>query len=90
MSFTGIFAPGGRLCSDTVPAGEEGIVYADCDIEAVIAPRLRHDLAGHYNRSDILTLNLNRAPLHPLAERAPGNEPLHAVLPEPFPPPAEG
>jgi len=68
MSFTGIFAPGGRLCSATVAPGEEGIVYAECDIEAIIAPKLRHDVAGHYNRSDVLTLNLNRAPLQPLVE----------------------
>jgi nitrilase len=68
MSFTGIFAPGGRLCSDTVPPGEEGIVYADCDIEAIIAPKLRHDVAGHYNRSDILSLHLNRTPCQPLVE----------------------
>ncbi|MBI4194681.1 MAG: carbon-nitrogen hydrolase family protein [Betaproteobacteria bacterium] len=68
MSFTGIFAPGGRLCSATVAPGEEGIVYAECDIESIIAPKLRHDVAGHYNRSDVLTLNLNRAPLQPLVE----------------------
>jgi len=70
MSFTGIFAPGGRLCSTTVTPGEEGIVYADCDIEAIIAAKLRHDVVGHYNRSDVLSLNLNRAPLEPLHECA--------------------
>lgn len=68
MSFTGIFAPGGRLCSATVAPGEEGIAYADCDIEAIIAPKLRHDVAGHYNRSDVLRLELNRTPLAPLVE----------------------
>ncbi len=69
MSFTGIFAPGGRLCSDTVPPGKEGIVYADCDIEAVIAPKMRHDVAGHYNRADVLSLRLNRAPNDAIVER---------------------
>jgi predicted amidohydrolase len=69
-SFTGIFAPGGRLCSETVAPGEEGIVYADCDIESIIVKKMRHDVAGHYNRSDVLTLNLNRAPQRPLVERA--------------------
>ncbi|HSQ05397.1 MAG TPA: carbon-nitrogen hydrolase family protein [Burkholderiales bacterium] len=78
MSFTGIFAPGGRLCSDSVPPGEEGIVYADCDIEAIIAPKMRHDVAGHYNRSDVLTLNLNRAPQQPLAEYAENRQTLPA------------
>lgn len=72
LGFTGIFAPGGRLLSGTVAPGEEGIVYADCDIEAIIAPKLRHDVAGHYNRSDVLALRLNRSPLKPLIEHAGG------------------
>jgi aliphatic nitrilase len=67
MSFTGIFAPGGRLCSSTVPPGEEGIVYADCDLAAIIAPKLRHDVAGHSNRCDVLSLHLNRTPWQPLS-----------------------
>ncbi len=68
MGFTGVFAPGGRLYSDTVAPGEEGIVYANCDIETIIGPKLRHDVAGHYNRSDVLSLNLNRSPYNPLIE----------------------
>jgi aliphatic nitrilase len=68
MSFTGVFAPGGRLCSETVAPGEEGIVYADCDMEAIIAPKLRHDVAGHYNRFDVLSLSVNRSPCSPLIE----------------------
>ncbi|GIX49386.1 MAG: aliphatic nitrilase [Candidatus Tectimicrobiota bacterium] len=67
-SFTGIFAPGGRLCSATVPPGEEGIVYADCNLEALVVPRLRHDVAGHYNRFDLFSLWLNRTPQQPLYE----------------------
>ncbi|MCH7910592.1 MAG: hypothetical protein IIB38_13375 [Candidatus Hydrogenedentes bacterium] len=68
MAFTGIFAPGGTLCSKTVPPGEEGIVYADCDIESIVGPKLRHDIVGQYNRFDILSLNLNRRPAQPLFE----------------------
>jgi len=67
-SFTGVFAPGGALCSETVPPGEEGIIYADCDIEAIIGPKLRHDVAGQYNRFDVLSLNLNRTPNKPIVE----------------------
>lgn len=73
MAFTGIFAPGGTLCSERVPPGEEGIVYADCDIEAIIGPKLRHDIVGQYNRFDVLSLNLNRRPVQPIFEY--GNEP---------------
>jgi predicted amidohydrolase len=68
LGFTGIFAPGGRLCSDTVAPGEEGIVYADCDIEAVIVPKLRHDMAGHSARPDVFSLTVNRSPLRALVE----------------------
>ena len=67
-SFTGVFAPGGKLFSDVIPPGEEGIVYADCNIEAIIGPKLRHDVAGQYNRFDVLSLNLNRTPNKPIVE----------------------
>jgi nitrilase len=68
MGFTGVFAPGGRICSETLPPGKEGIIYADCDMEDIIGPKLRHDIAGHYNRFDALSLNLNRSPSKPLFE----------------------
>ena len=40
---------------------EEGILYADCDLELAIQMKLRHDFAGHYNRPDIFQLHVNRA-----------------------------
>ena len=67
-SFTGIFAPGGNLMSDTVSPDREEIVYAVCDIEAIIGPKLRHDVAGQHNRFDVLSLKLNRAPCVPIIE----------------------
>jgi nitrilase len=74
-SFTGVFAPGGKLISDTVCPGEEGIVYADCDIETIIGHKLRHDLAGQYNRFDVLALKLNRTPCSPIIETESITEP---------------
>jgi nitrilase len=67
-SFTGIFAPGGKLITDTVSPDREEIVYAVCDIEAIVGPKLRHDVAGQYNRFDVLSLRLNRAPCLPIIE----------------------
>jgi len=67
-SFTGIFAPGGKLMSNPVSPDREEIVYAVCDIEAIIGPKLRHDVAGQYNRFDVLSLNLNRTPCRPIIE----------------------
>src|SRR5262249_15906836 len=40
---------------------EEGILYADCDLDIGIQMKLRHDFAGHYNRPDIFRLHINRA-----------------------------
>jgi aliphatic nitrilase len=40
---------------------EEGVLYADCNLELGIQMKLRHDFAGHYNRPDIFQLHVNRA-----------------------------
>ena len=40
---------------------EEGILYAQCNLELGIQMKLRHDFAGHYNRPDIFHLQINRA-----------------------------
>jgi nitrilase len=40
---------------------EEGILYADCNMDLAIQMKLRHDFAGHYNRPDIFQLHVNRA-----------------------------
>ena len=38
--------------------GEEGILYADLDLEDVVQAKLVHDYAGHYNRPDVFTLTV--------------------------------
>ena len=53
-----IVAPDSRVIAG--PLGpEEGILYADLDLEAGIKMKLRHDFAGHYNRPDIFQLRVN-------------------------------
>jgi len=59
---------GGSMIADPLsriiagPMGaEEGILYADCNLELGIQMKLRHDFAGHYNRPDIFQLHINRA-----------------------------
>jgi aliphatic nitrilase len=54
-----IVAPNLRLIAGPMGA-EEGILYADCDLETCVAMKLRHDFAGHYNRPDIFQLHINR------------------------------
>jgi nitrilase len=55
-----IVAPNSRIIAGPM-GSEEGILYAECDLEAGIAMKLRHDFAGHYNRPDIFHLQINRA-----------------------------
>ena len=38
---------------------EEGILYADLDLEIGVKMKLRHDFAGHYNRPDVFRLHVN-------------------------------
>ncbi len=38
---------------------EEGILYADCNLEMAVAAKLRHDFAGHSARPDIFRLWVN-------------------------------
>lgn len=59
--FTGgstIVAPDSRVLAG--PMGpEEGILYADLDLEVGIKMKLRHDFAGHYNRPDVFQVRVN-------------------------------
>ncbi len=53
-----IVAPGGRFIAG--PLGpDEGIAYADADLNQIVARKVIQDFAGHYNRSDLFTLTLN-------------------------------
>jgi len=55
-----IVAPNGRVLAGPMDA-EEGILYADCDLEIGVLAKLRHDFAGHYNRPDVFQVRVNRA-----------------------------
>jgi nitrilase len=47
---------------------EPGIAYADCSLEATVTGRLFHDIVGHYNRFDVLRLELDRTVRVPVRE----------------------
>lgn len=64
---SGIYNPLGE-CIGGPLIDEEGIVYADIDLEQTIPPKLMHDITGWYNRFDILSLNLYRQPQTPIIE----------------------
>ncbi len=40
---------------------EEGILYAEMDLEIGVEWKLRHDFSGHYNRPDVFQLHVNRS-----------------------------
>jgi len=54
-----IVSPASRIVAGPMGA-EEGILYAECDLELGVLAKLRHDFAGHYNRPDIFQLQVNR------------------------------
>ncbi|MGN0286913.1 MAG: carbon-nitrogen hydrolase family protein [Atopobiaceae bacterium] len=58
---TAIIGPDGNLVSDYVPSGEEGIAYADIDLEDIIDQKYLFDPAGHYSNQS-LSLNFHREP----------------------------
>jgi nitrilase len=62
--YSAIYDPNGQVLAAI--EGEDGIIYADIDIEQEIARKQWHDIIGHYNRFDVLSLNLNKAADEPM------------------------
>jgi len=58
---------------------EEGILYADIDLEEGMRGKLVHDFAGHYNRADIFRLNVSSMTL-PIYNLVPGSSPAVGSL----------
>ena len=80
-----IVAPNSRVLAGPMGA-EEGILYAECNLELGVLTKLRHDFAGHYNRPDIFQLQINRnAPhiytIHGTREHAALEAPAQGQLP---------
>jgi aliphatic nitrilase len=62
---SGVLGPDGEWVTPPLE-DEPGIVYADCSIDPVVYGRLFHDLTGHYNRFDVLRLEVDRRPAAPI------------------------
>ena len=56
--------PTGAQIGDQVQA-EEGIAYADLDLNACVEPKQIHDVVGSYQRFDIFDFKVNRRRLGP-------------------------
>jgi nitrilase len=59
-AFSGILGPDGRVVGSSL-IDDEGIVYAEIDLERCIQPKQMHDIVGHYQRFDIFNLQVNAA-----------------------------
>jgi len=63
QTFTGILGPDGKVIAGPAQDNTEAIVYGSIDLQAIIRQKIHHDVAGNYNRFDVLSLALNRTPL---------------------------
>ena len=68
QTFTGILGPDGKVLAGPAADDAEEIVYGTIDLEAIIRQKILHDVAGNYNRFDVLSLVLNRSPLAAIRE----------------------
>lgn len=60
-AFSGIIDPAGNTMGDPL-IDDEGIVYAEIDLNTCIQPKQMHDIIGGYNRFDIFDLRIDRRP----------------------------
>ncbi|KAJ5542179.1 Carbon-nitrogen hydrolase [Penicillium sp. DV-2018c] len=55
-----VFGPDGRRLSEPVDDKTETIIYADLDMDQIIAAKMFADATGHYSRPDLMTLNVTK------------------------------
>ena len=68
QTFTGILGPDGKVIAGPAADDTEVIVYGSIDLDSIIRQKIHHDVAGNYNRFDVLSLALNRTPLTAIRE----------------------
>lgn len=60
-----IISPTGKVIEGPAEAGDR-ILYAEVNLDGVVIPKVIQDFAGHYNRFDLFSLQLNVDAPHPL------------------------
>lgn len=69
-----IVAPSGEVIAGPL-WDEEGILYAGLDLDQITKAKIDFDVVGHYARSDIFQLNVNREPQVPVTFNPKTNAP---------------
>jgi aliphatic nitrilase len=59
-----VLDPAGELISEVL-CDQEGILYAEIDVEKCVEPKQFHDVVGYYNRFDIFRLKVDRSARDP-------------------------
>ena len=54
-----VFGPDGRQFTKDLPWTEEGILYADLDMDFILATKSFADACGHYSRPDLMWLGVD-------------------------------
>ncbi len=60
-----VTGPGGNIVSEVL-CEDEGILYADIDVNECVVPKQFHDVVGGYNRFDIFKLTVDRSANRPV------------------------
>jgi nitrilase len=60
-----IISPLGRVIAGPL-YGEEGILYADLDMDEIVRSKVDFDVVGHYSRPDVFQLIVNEEPANPV------------------------
>ncbi len=80
-----VLDPAGELIGEAL-CDQEGILYADIDVEKCVEPKQFHDVVGYYNRFDIFRLNIDRSARDPAyffeAEETKAANGLHSEIQE--------
>jgi aliphatic nitrilase len=58
--------PRGAIVGESL-SSDEGIAYAEFDLDECIEPKQFHDVSGYYNRFDVFSVSVNRERLEPVA-----------------------
>ena len=55
-----VFGPDGRRLTEPVESTTETIIYANLDMDQIVATKIFADATGHYSRPDLMWLNVSK------------------------------